>query len=245
VLEREGVVRNAELKEMLKVSSVTIRSDLRELESIGICEVIWGGAVYKRPIPEVEYDGQLAERSKLHPEQKRRIGARAAQLIEEGQTIIVDAGSTAVELIHHLPRSLEYLRIVTPALNAATAASQFPQVELVMTGGVLRHLTHSLIGPQVLRSLEMFNADWVFIASGAYDIEHGVTTSNILEVEVKRTMLLRAQRKVLLADSSKFGKVLSLNVTPLQQLDLIVTDTGLADEHIAALRQLGVEVLVV
>ncbi|MFN8376752.1 MAG: DeoR/GlpR family DNA-binding transcription regulator [Anaerolineae bacterium] len=245
ILEREGVVRNAELKELLKVSAVTIRSDLRELENAGICEVIWGGAVYKRPIPELEYVGRLTERSQLHPEPKRRIGARAAQLVEEGQTIIVDAGSTTVELIHSLPRNLEYLRIVTAALNIATAASQFPYVELVMTGGVLRHLTHSLIGPQVMRSLEMFNADWAFIASEGFDIARGLTASNLLEVEVKRAIIERTPRNVLMADSSKFGKILPLNVASMRQMHTLITDSDLSAEGIAALKQAEVEVLVV
>jgi DeoR family fructose operon transcriptional repressor len=245
ILEREGVVRNAELKELLKVSAVTIRSDLRELENAGICEVIWGGAIYKRPIPEIEYVGRLSERSNVNPEPKRRIGARAAQLIEEGQTIIVDAGSTTIELIHHLPRNLEYLRIVTAALNVATAASQFPYIELVMTGGILRHLTHSLIGPEVMRSLAMFNADWVFLASEGCDLEHGLTASNLLEVEVKRAMLQRAERSVLMVDSSKFGKVLPLNVAPIQQTNKIITDTEIEREYLKALEQLGLEVLTV
>jgi DeoR/GlpR family transcriptional regulator of sugar metabolism len=245
ILEREGVVRNAELKELLKVSAVTIRSDLRELENSGICEVIWGGAVYKRPIPEIEYVGRLSERSQINPEPKRRIGARAAQLIEEGQTIIVDAGSTTIELIHHLPRNLEYLRVVTAALNIATAASQFPYIELVMTGGILRHLTHSLIGLQVLRSLEMFNADWVFLASEGCDLEHGLTASNLLEVEVKRAMLQRAERCVLMVDSSKFGKVMPLNVAPIEQASIVITDTDLDSGYLQALKQAGIEVITV
>src|SRR5215470_12925223 len=162
-LDREGAVRNAELKELLNVSMATIRSDLRELETAGVCEVIWGGAVSKRRLAS-DSESFLAERSKLHPDAKRRIGARAAQLVEVGQTLIIDAGSTTVELVHHLPRDWDYLRIVTYALNVATIAAQFPYIELVMTGGILRHLTRSLIGPQVLRAIENVNADWVFLA---------------------------------------------------------------------------------
>ncbi len=242
ILEREGVVRNNELKDLLSVSTATIRSDLRELEKAGVCEIVWGGAVSKR-FPVGDYGSRLQERSKLHPEAKRRIGARAAQLVEVGQTIIVDAGTTTVELVHHLSRDLEYLRIVTPALNVAAAAAQFPNVELFMTGGVLRHLTRSLIGPQVLRALELFNADWVFLASGGFSIEHGVTTSNMLEVEVKRTMVQRAARVALMADSSKFGQVRSLTVIPMSEVNVLITDTNLGDKETAALEELGVQVL--
>ncbi len=242
ILEREGVVRNAELKQILQVSTVTIRADLRELETAGLCEVIWGGAVYKQPVVEAE-PLLLSKRSKLNPEDKRRIGARAAELIEAGQTIIVDAGSTTVELIRHLPRDLEYLRIVTPGMNIAAAAMQFPQVELVMTGGVLRNLTYSLIGPQAIRSLDMFNADWTFLASGGFTPERGVTTSNILEAELKKTMIRRAQRVALLADHTKFGNALALSVAGLDEIDVLVTDSGLNDEHTRALESAGVKVI--
>ncbi len=240
LLERDGNVRTTELKDLLQVSAVTIRSDLRELESAGICQVIWGGAVSVKPI---RGNHPLADRSAINREAKQRIGARAAQLIEVGQTIIVDAGTTTLELVHGLSHDMEYLRIVTPALNIAAAAAQFPHIELVMTGGVLRNLTHSLIGTQVLRALEMFNADWAFIASGGFSPERGVTTSHILEVEVKKTMIQQASKIALLADSSKFGLVRSLSVAHMTEIDVLVSDTGLSDAHAEELVRLGIEVI--
>ncbi len=241
ILEREGVVRNTELAEMLGVSAVTIRSDLRELAAQGECEIIWGGAVSRKPTRETEF--HLDKRSQLNPEAKQRIGERAAKFVEDGQTIIVDAGTTTVEVVRALPHDFDYLRIVTPALNVASAAAYFPNYEVVMTGGVLRSLTWGLIGTQALRSLEMFNAHWTFLASGGFDIEHGVTTSHIMEVEVKRTMVARGRRVALVADSSKFGKALSLTVAPLSAIHVIVTDTGLSDEHTRAIEAIGVEVV--
>ena len=242
MLERDGVVRTAELKRILQVSTVTIRADLRELESAGICQMIWGGAVYIKPIATPD-PLSIAERGNLNIEAKRRIGIRAAQLLEVGQTVILDAGTTTVEMVRSLSHDLDYLRIVTPALNIAAAATQFPQVELVVTGGILRNLTHSLIGPQVIQSLNTFNADWAFIASGGYSPEHGVTTGNILEVEVKQTIIRRAAKVVLLADSSKCGTVLSLNVVPMSEIDMLISDTDLSDAYVEAFTQQGVEVI--
>lgn len=241
-LDREGAVRNAELTELLSVSMATIRSDLRELESAGVCEVIWGGAVSKRRLAS-DSESFLAERSKLHPDAKRRIGARAAQLVEMGQTIIVDAGSTTVELVHHLPRDWDYLRIVTYALNVATIAAQFPYIELVMTGGILRHLTRSLIGPQVIRSLENINADWVFLATGGFSVERGITTSNILDMESKRAICERGRKIAVMADSSKLGNVLSLTVIPMGQVDILITDVAMSAERAAEISACGVEVI--
>jgi len=241
VLEQEGVVRTAELCEMLNVSAVTIRSDLRDLAKTGVCEVVWGGAVSKAPATEAE--ARLDQRSKINKESKQRIGAKAAELIEVGQTIILDAGSTTVEIVNHLPHDLEYLRVVTPALNVAVATTHYPYIELVMPGGILRNLTRSLIGSQTLRSLEMFNADWLFLASNGFDIKHGVTTGNMMEVEVKRTMVQQAARVVLVADGSKFGRVLSLNVAPLAAVDILITDNQISDEDVQAVEAVGVTVI--
>ena len=241
ILRQEGVVRTAELCQMLNVSVVTIRSDLRDLEKTGLCEVVWGGAVSKVPVGETT--NELSQRSKLNTESKQRIGAKAAELIEVGQTIILDAGSTTVEIVNHLPNDLEYLRVITPALNVAVATTHYPYIELVMPGGVLRNLTRSLVGPQTLRSLEMFNADWLFLASAGFDIQHGVTTGNMMEVEVKRTMVQQANRVALVADGSKFGHVLSLNVAPLSAIDFLITDHQLNDEDIQAIKSVGVTVI--
>lgn len=241
ILKREGVVRTAELCEMLNVSAVTIRSDLRDIKQAGECEIIWGGAVSKAPAGDVET--QLEQRGKINYESKKRIGARAAELIEVGQTIILDAGTTTVEIVNHLPRDLEYLRVITPALNVAIATTHYPYIELVMPGGILRSLTRSLVGSQTLRSLELFNADWFFLASGGFDLEHGVTTGNIMEVEVKRTMLKQAARVVLVADGSKYGRILSLNVTPLSKIDVLVTDHQMSAADVKAVEAVGVTVL--
>jgi DeoR family fructose operon transcriptional repressor len=123
------------------------------------------------------------------------------------------------------------------------ATTHYPYIELVMPGGVLRNLTRSLVGPQTLRSLEMFNADWFFLASSGFDIDHGVTTGNIMEVEVKRTMLEQSARVALVADGSKFGRILSLNVAPLARINVLITDHQLSDADMQAVETIGVTVL--
>lgn len=241
ILKREGAVRTVELCELLHVSAVTIRTDLREMENAGVCEIRWGGAISKAPATEKE--AYLEQRSILNSENKKRIGQRAAQLISNGQTIIVDAGTTTVEIIKHLPQGFDRLRVITPALNVAMAASQFAYVEVIMPGGILRPLTRSLIGPQTLQSLRMFNADWTFLASGGFDKAHGVTTANTLEAEIKRTMVEQAARVVLTADGSKYGHVCSLNVAPFAEIDMLISDKQLTDDAAAEIESTGVEVI--
>ena len=240
ILLREGTVRTAELTKLFKVSAVTVRSDLSELHKQGECEIIWGGAVSKRPAGDQV--SLLHQRNQLNRESKQRIGKKAVELVEVGQTIFIDAGTTTVEIVNHLPRNLEYLRIVTPALNVAVAATHYPYVELAMPGGVLRNLTRSLIGAQTLRSLEMFNADLAFVASAGFSVENGVTTGNILEVEVKRTMVQQSKKVILTADGSKYGHSLSLNVAPITAVDVLISDHQLSDADAEKLRAVGLEV---
>lgn len=241
ILEQAGVVRTAELCDILNVSVVTIRSDLRDLEKIGKCRVVWGGAVSSYDASHAT--SQLTQRNQLNAASKQRIGAKAASLIEVGQTIILDAGSTTVEIVNHLPQDLDYLRVITPALNVAAAAAHYPYVELVMPGGILRNLTWSLMGAQTVRSIELFNADLFFLATSGFDIKHGVTTGTMSEVEVKRTMVQQAARVVLVADGSKFGRVNSLNVAPLSAIDILITDDQLSDEDLQAIKAAGVGVI--
>lgn len=242
LLERDGLCRTNQLKDILKVSAATIRSDLRELEKNGQCEIVWGGAVAKS-MPIEDRETLLHQRTQLHAAEKKRIGQAAAQLVEVGQTIIVDAGSTTVELVAHLSRDLDFLRIVTPALNVASLAAQFPNVELVMTGGVMRHLTRMLIGPAAISTLKAFNADLVFLAAGGFSLEHGLTNSNIFEVEVKRAIAGQGERIVFMADSSKFNEVRPITIIPLHRVDLLITDTSLSDEVTQRIEDEGVEVL--
>jgi DeoR family transcriptional regulator of aga operon len=244
ILERENVVRNAELRERLHVSTMTIRADLRVLAEQGLCDLIWGGAVSRKPAAEPETPSpSIHTPTVANQEAKQRIGARAAQFVKSGQTILVDSGSTTVELLRHLPPTLGYLRIVTQALNVAAAAADFPQVELVMTGGVLRTTTYTLIGPQAIHSLEMFNANWAFISCSGFTVEQGITTSNILEAELKKTMIAHAEQVVLLADHTKFGNARALTVAPLNAINVLVTDSGMSNDHTRQIANAGVEVI--
>jgi DeoR family transcriptional regulator of aga operon len=240
LLDRQNVVRNTELRQMLNVSLVTVRADLRELQNQGALEIVHGGAVARRP---EDRELLLDERSRQNTDKKRRIGARAARMVRSGQTIIVDAGSTTIELINALPPDFDELKIVTHGLNIAVAAARLPYAEVVVPGGIVRPLTLAIVGPQVLSFLEMINADCVFLATNGFSPDYGLTTANMLEVEVKRLIVQRAEKVVLLADSSKFGKRQSLTVIPMDRVDTLVTDVAFADADAGSLQQIGVEVI--
>jgi DeoR/GlpR family transcriptional regulator of sugar metabolism len=240
LLERQNAVRNTDLRKLLNVSLVTVRADLRALQNQGALEIVHGGAVSRRP---EDRELLLDERSRQNTDTKRRIGARAARMVRSGQTIIVDAGSTTIELINALPPDFDELKIVTHGLNIAMAAARLPFAEVVVPGGIVRPLTLAIVGPQVLSFLEMINADCVFLATNGFSPDYGLTTANMLEVEVKRLIVQRAEKVVLLADSSKFGKRQSLTVVPMDSVDTLVTDEAFGDSDARSLHQIGVEVI--
>ncbi len=242
LLQQNGIVRNTELRDLLGVSIVTVRADIKELEARGLCKVIWGGAVTEQyQVANVEY--YLDEREYVNREAKRRIGARAAKLVESGHTIVVDAGTTTVELVNNLPSDLTYLRLVTNALNIASAAHGFDYIDLLVTGGSLKRPTYSLTGLQAIKVFESINSDYVFLATEGITVEHGLTSSYTLDVEVKQAMIQAASTVVVLADSSKFGRVMPLKIAPLVKIDVIITDQGLSESARLSLEKEGVELI--
>lgn len=234
-------MRNSELRELLKVSPGTIRADLRELEAQGVLEIVHGGAVVRRAAS----DGKilLDERTQLHAESKRRIGARAAQMVKSEQTILVDSGTTTIELINNLSSNLDYIQVVTHSFQVAALAARLPNVEVLMPGGMVRAYNMTLVGPQALSFLDTINADAVFLATTGFSVEYGVTNANILEVEVKRKITQRAEKVILITDSSKYGKRQALQVVPMASIDMLITDTDLHDDAVQKLAALSIEVV--
>jgi DeoR family transcriptional regulator of aga operon len=242
LLRENSIVRNTELRDLLGVSIVTVRADIKELEAKGLCKAIWGGAVTEQyQVANADYD--LNKREYVNREAKRRIGARAAKLVESGHTIVVDAGTTTVELVNNLPPDLTYLRLVTNALNIASAAHRFDYIDLLVTGGSLKRPTYSLTGLQAIKVFESINSDYVFLATEGITVEHGLTSSYISDVEVKQAMIQAASTVVVLADSSKFGRVMPLKMAPLEKIDVIITDQGLSESARLSLEKEGVELI--
>jgi len=240
-LERVGSVRNAMLSELLNVSIVTIRSDLRELEMQGLLEIVHGGAVLKEWSPSLE--PLLEERQRIYVEEKKRIGARAAQMVRSGQTIYVDGGTTTIELINHLPTNLEALQIITQGLNIGIAAAGIPNVEVVMPGGFVRRRTLSILGPQAITFLETLNTDCMFMSGNGFSVEYGVTSPSLDEAELKRTVVQRTGHVILLADSSKYGKRQLMTAAPIDRIQTLITDDKLPDAAVTKLENAGLEVI--
>jgi DeoR/GlpR family transcriptional regulator of sugar metabolism len=223
ILRENGFVRNSELSSELGVSVVTIRQDLEVLRAQGLAQQTYGGAIYR---PESNIDSTFDARSQEHTEAKRRIGQAAAQFIERGETIILDAGTTTLEIARRLPENAD-LTVVTCALNVALEASAKPGVNVILCGGRFNARTISVTGNQVERALEEVCADRLFLATYGVDLEKGLAERSFEGAQTKRSLIGAARETILVCDSSKFGAKAPVLISPLEVVSRLVTDVGI------------------
>lgn len=238
-LRQEGQVRVSELSQRLAVSAVTIRTDLEHLERQGALRRTRGGAV---PAQQRRFELPLEASRQVHAREKERIGHHAAGLVRDGETIILDVGSTTTELARALPSSLRNVVVVTSALNIALLLESHPGITVVVTGGTLRPLQHSLVNPYGTLLLKEINADKAFIGCNGVHPEKGFTNTNLQEAEVKRAMLEAARETVVLADHSKIMQVATARIAPLGAAQLLVTSSKARPEDLELLRRVGLEI---
>lgn len=237
LIQQHGRVLVSELSDELQISQITIRKDLDFLQSKGLVQRSHGGAL--RIESSAIVDPTLQEKEKHFSQEKQRIAAAAVQLIQEGQCIILDSGTTTTAIAEGL-RRFERLTIITNAVNiAATLANT--NFEIILVGGTLRKNSSSLVGPLAEDNLEEMHADVLFLGVDGFDLEVGVTTPNFLESRVNRAMVKAAQRVVAVCDSSKFNRRSLSRIVPPSAIHHVITDRGLPQETADSLRTLNIE----
>ncbi|QGP91957.1 Glucitol operon repressor [Neomoorella glycerini] len=242
ILEHTPAVRVAELSELFQVSEVTIRRDLQELEAAGLLKRTHGGAV---SITTASFEPTLIEKEEEHLEEKKAIARAALDLIADGDTILLDAGSTTLQLARLLKANKKQaLTVVTNALNVAWELAFVEAIDLILTGGHLRHRTLSSVGPIADNTLLGLYVDKVFLATNSLDVERGLTTPNIYEAQTKQNMVKAGREVIVLADHSKFGRTSLGFVCPITAIHRLITDPGAPQEDLARLKERGVEVIV-
>jgi DeoR/GlpR family transcriptional regulator of sugar metabolism len=234
---RTGAAHVSELATSLGVSEMTVRRDLAELEREGKLTRVHGGAV--RSAAEPAFADIVIERL----EHKDRIGALAAGLVSDGQTIMLDIGTTTLQVARHLRGRT--LTVITSNLAAYEELLPETTIELVLLGGIVRRNYRSLVGVLAEDALGQLRADIAFIgASGIEKHDLAVVDTTMVEVPIKRAMMAAAARSVLVADSAKFGMRGVVRVCGVEALDAFVTDDEVPAECRDALDRTGVEVLV-
>lgn len=241
ILNRESRVLVLDLARRFETSQVTIRKDLEALHAHGLIHRTHGGALPARE--GVLEDPTLREKETLHHEEKLRIAQTAAGMVQEGQVVILDSGTTTTEIARAL-RNFRNLTIITNAVNIAAELSG-TAVEVILTGGTLRKNSFSLVGPIAEETLHRLHADLLFLGVDGFDVHYGLSTPNLLEAKVNRVMVEVAKRKVAVCDASKFGRRSLSLIVPTSALDEAITDRRAPKADVRALKKIGIEVTLV
>jgi DeoR family transcriptional regulator of aga operon len=188
-------------------------------------------------------DPTLREKEKLHRKEKLRIAEASARMVQEGQVVILDSGTTTTAIARAL-RTFHNLTIVTNAVNIAAELSG-TAVEVILTGGTLRKNSFSLVGPIAEETLRRLNADVLFLGVDGFDVHYGLSTPNLLEAKVNRVMVEVSRRTVAVCDSSKFGRRSLSLIVPPSALQEVISDRGVPKSDVRALKKSGIDVTLV
>jgi DeoR family transcriptional regulator, aga operon transcriptional repressor len=241
LLREEGRVTVEALAARFGTSQVTIRADLSTLESAGALTRTHGGALN---VPDV--DQPLNVKQLQHRAEKQRIAAAAVALIRDGETIVLDSGTTTAEIARRIRTlQLKSINVITNALNIAALLIDVPSVRLIVPGGILRRESNSLSGPMAEATLAALQANRLYLGADGVDPQIGVMTPHLAEAELNAKMIAISQQVVVVADSSKFARRNISLIARIEQLHMLITDRAAPAEAVEQLRQRGVEVRLV
>ncbi len=219
LLEKKESIEVVELTGLFGISKVTARSDLDDLEAKGLLVRTHGGAV---PAEKRSLVRLVSTTLNENIDRKRRICETAARMVEPGQIIIIDSGSTTVHLappVAELP-----VTVITNSVLVVQKLMNAEQVELIVAGGLLRRPSMSLMGVHARHSFEELRADLLFLGASGVSADQGITCNNLIEADTKKAMIRSATKVCLLVDSSKFGKVSLAKICDWDSIDILVTD---------------------
>ena len=238
-IETSGIASVRDLAQRFEVSTITVMRDLQELEQEGLIRRVHGGAISVRG---ASYEPPFSAReSQLSPE-KHRIAAKAVEMIQDGDRIILDVGTTTLEIARAL-KGKRNLTVLVTNLRAALELASQPAIQVIVVGGRLRASELSMVGHLGEETLRTFQVDKAFIGVGGITLEHGLTEFNFDEAGMKRTMIEQARQRIVVADHTKFGKVMLMTVASLTVVDKIITGSEVDREIVTRLQQIGVEVV--
>ncbi len=242
-LEESHSVTVAQLCEALQVSDMTVRRDLREMETQSLLRRVHGGAIR---VARHSYEPPYTLRENHLHRTKQQIARKAIELIANGDTIALDVGTTTLEVARalHNQRELTVITSSLPVINEIVRRySLVSDIRLIVTGGIVRASEMSMIGHHAERLYEELHVDKAFVGVGGLSLEHGLTEYNLDDALVKRAMIATADQVVVVADGSKFNRVTFASIAPLSEVDVIVTDYSADARTVGSLQSMGIELI--
>lgn len=240
LLNSKGQVSVADLSRIFNVSEVTIRNDLTHLEKKGLLIKTRGGGIKTQ---RVGIDQHLNEKAKIRSKEKAAIGKKAASLISDGDTIIIDSGTTTLEIAKNL-KDKKKLTVITNALNIASQLINDENIRVIVLGGILRNESLSLIGTIPENSIKRFFCDKLFVGVDGIESSSGIFTPNPEEAQLNRLMIEASKEVIVVADSSKFKKKSFAFIAPINMVHTIITDANIPEDEMKNLKNIGVKTII-
>ncbi|GAB2566698.1 DeoR/GlpR family DNA-binding transcription regulator [Gracilibacillus alcaliphilus] len=237
-------IRVTDLVKEFNVSEETIRRDLNQLETEGFLKKNYGGAILVDEFLSSAPILPIQKRKEKFFEEKQLIGKAAGKLIQDNQTIIIDAGSTTWHVASESTHK-ENLKVITNAMNIAEECTKNQSASIYLLGGKLRRNSLSTVGPQAEEELKKYNANYVFLGTSGVSLRQGITSSDLYEAEMKKAMVSAGEKIVVLADHSKFANAGLTSFCDFEKVDILITSDLVSAQVLEEVRQKGVEVIVV
>lgn len=227
-----------QLAQSLGVSEVTIRKDLTLLEQQQMLYRVHGSAILANPYIQ---DRHVNDKEKLFSDEKRAIGAYAARLVEPRDTILIASGTTTLAMARAI-RGVEELTAITTSLSIASTLAENDDCTVIQLGGVLRPSSFSVVGPFAEQMLQQFSCSKLFFGMDGFDLDYGVTTTNLMSGHLALMMIDTVQKVIALVDSSKFGRRGFCKMCDVDRIDMVITDDGVSPVVVEQLQESGIDV---
>ena len=241
ILKKQDSISVSDLSNMFAISEVSVRNDLSHLETKGLLIRTRGGAIKKQP---VNFDLSLNQRLKKFFKEKQKIGRKAVEYIHEGDTIVMDSGSTTLKIAENLDK-FRHIKLITNSLPIAEMVSDYEGVEVIIPGGIMRPEMRSLIGPMAERNLLQYYCDIAFLGVDGIDSDYGISTPIVYEATFCKTLIDIAKKRVVVTDSSKFQKRSFVKIASMDEIDMVITDQGIPEEDRLKLEKMSLDLVLV
>lgn len=241
LLGSEGKVKVVELSKLFGISEVTIRSDLSELEAEGLLERTHGGAISTNRFYS---NMSLIDRMKTNEEEKRKIASACSSMISNGDTIMINSGTTTFFTVQELAH-VKNLTIVTNSIAIASEAGNFNNMHVILLGGNFSPRYQFIYGDDAVSQLKRYKADKLILSADGVSGEEGITTYHHQEAEVNRQMMARVNKTIIVADYSKIGRSSFTFISPIENADIIITNQKSNQTELDLIREKGVEIKLV
>jgi DeoR family transcriptional regulator of aga operon len=242
MLSEAGTLTAHELCRELGISIPTARRNLADLEARGLLRRTHGGAILLGPLlyEPFRHDSTFEEQLQRLVDEKRRIALVAASLVNDGEVVALTAGTTTTEVARNL-RDRQGIKVVTNAVNIAMELSRLKNLDVFVTGGHMRGEWFALAGPEAVPAMRHFFVDKAFIGVNGLDPVRGLTCFNPDEAELNRAMVGQAKQRIIVTDHSKLSVIATHQICPLEEVNMLITDSGASDEAIAPYLERGIE----